>query len=606
MARLTWRNMQAPDFRDVAAMQQNSGNLFAEGFSGLGDIATGIDNKNVQAAAMERKRMEDAMMQQALAGSDPTQDGNWARVMGAGPASMIGDMSAHLKDQQGQYDSRADRQNTRADTANVIVDTAADKFKLGQDEIGAQRAEEVYQRQEQERMIGLEAQEWANQAKYGFKTKEEAERAIALDPSLTPSQRKARQTAIAGASDSIYGQNPDSVAAFNTRPDVIGVRAVLAEQEQELKIEEGNVPGLAALERGLAAESGNVQEEITKIANTMVGKDGEPLFEDSAGTLTTQLNGLIDTYGDRLGSDIVTGVFLNHVENADWGLWGEQDLQPNEKAIKKQLDLIDTPDERKRLSTIKSEFGDRLSRLQENRRQLDKAEATAGTAGYRQEENSGRFMKDADDIVKSLVNNLIPKEAEKPNIGPTLSGTGLLTPDAATLAAGFREARSAEAKPPSSGGNATSSSVNTPSANAARNLEAGVPYAGDNVNDLRAARTGEFRERNLEADALNAQRRVGPGKSVSGASTIIDAAVNRVQEIARTDPATKAIVDAFKRTGKTPDAKDMREKDAKAAGLSPDTVKQFNALRDKEAKGTLTPEQQAVLESLRLIISVSK
>jgi len=433
MARLTWRNMQAPDFRDVAVMQAQAGQSFSEGFSGLGDIATGIDNKNIQAAALERKRMDEAMMQAALASSDPTQDGNWARTIGAGPASMIEDMNGFLKDQSGQYNDRTDRGNTRAGTANTIVDTAANKFKLGQDEIGAQRAEEVYQRQEQERMIGLEAQDWVNTNMYDFKTKEGGKRAIALDKSLNPAQRKAYQAAYDGVSDSIYEQNPDSVAAFNTRPDVVGIRATLDEQDQELKVEMGNVPGLAALERGLAAESGNVQEEITKVANTMVGKEGEPLFEDSAGKLTTQLNGFIDTYGDRLGSDIVTGVFLNHVENADWGLLGEQDLQFDEKAIEAKLDLIDTPEERKRLSTLKSEFGDRLSTLQENRRQLEKAEATAGTAGYRQEKNSGRFMKDADDIVKRLGDSLMPKEAEKPNIGPTLSGTGSLIPDVNTL-----------------------------------------------------------------------------------------------------------------------------------------------------------------------------
>jgi len=417
MARLTWRNMQAPDFRDVAAMQQNSGNLFAGGFSALGDIATGIDNKNAQAAAMQQKRMEEAMMQQALAGSDPTQDGNWARVMGAGPASMIGDMSAHLKDQQGQYDSRADRQNTRADTANVIVDTAANKFKLGQDVT-------AYNTGLEEKALQDKANQEMHELSLTFGSPENFKRAVEQMPG-TFKEKELYRAAAEGVSSTNFNANPEGVSEFRSAPEFSSIQDTIRSEREAATFAKNADDTLRYYEMGLStdgSETLSAQDALLEEARTVVGADEVPKYENSIGEMAREIKELSkDSKYKGIPKAVIIGIMREHVQSADSAFWSNETIETDMASVTSELDKLIAA--KPTLSEDLANYQRQNEKLTEWEKKLQAEEARYGVAYDKTGKVGDRLRKDSLNNLNKLYEEVVGKPEPTIDIGSVSTPT---------------------------------------------------------------------------------------------------------------------------------------------------------------------------------------
>lgn len=129
MARITWQNVAAPDFRDAILAQDAAGKSFSSAFSGLGDAFKAYDNRQrekLSAQALDRANQinnyadwEAAMARgiQASLGVDPSRLTSDAMTAIMGRGKDIMDMD------ETEYDfARTQLGHQRTDASNQILD----------------------------------------------------------------------------------------------------------------------------------------------------------------------------------------------------------------------------------------------------------------------------------------------------------------------------------------------------------------------------------------------------------------------------------------------------------------------------------------------------
>lgn len=359
--RITWRDVQGPNFRDSILAQRNAADLLGQAFSGFAGVAKDIRTR-------EKDSASNAAVAEALRVSDASA---WDRLMAeqglAGLGANPNDLNATAMEfLQGRRSGLLDNAQTQASTAQTIASTdqtrADTQIALDQNSRAARasdweydRAVEAHTRSEEDRVRGNQAMELVDRVSRQELNPEDAAREIekmGLDP-RTQAQAMERlaavpQTRFSASAESIakHASNPDAVALSE------GMRLRETEQNMLVSADEFQQFYNTAVQPYEGATDAG--QGLIETLRARSGKD-DGNFHNSAGYVRRAYEKFKDKYGGRgkLPDEVIARAMEISIDSG-WRLFQEGEAQSLDySAAEKMLAELSRPGKLKELESTR-------------------------------------------------------------------------------------------------------------------------------------------------------------------------------------------------------------------------------------------------------------
>lgn len=378
MARITWQNVDSPDFRAAIAAQQGAADLFSRAAGSIGSAFEGFGQVQAEAKALKKNQASAAALDKMLRYQDSDA---WGKAMQEqGLLQTLGispDMASDglLKAAAGYGQSLdEDRRRDLTDTASA--------FDLERGQIGAQRSDLDYARQEEDRTRGLEAARIVDQITDAAASPEAAAKAI-RDGGYEPRMEQALYAALEQKNPATWATSPD-VTVGNTKASeqLSAVRSTIGSQAQQLDYNYGLNP-LTSLVAGAGAAydgSSDIAKQMLDRVGAGVTDEEQERFEDTRGQGRDLFNSMVQKYnrgrtGDRkVPEAMIAAVMERTLEGDAWLSLLNDGEQFDTSEIENQLDQLSDPNFRNNQIRLAQDYENGKSTLDADSKTIDRLE----------------------------------------------------------------------------------------------------------------------------------------------------------------------------------------------------------------------------------------
>lgn len=355
MARLTWQNVAAPSVSDSIYGINTAGNLFSGGFSGMADIAGGIDAEKKAKALEEKTRLEDQLLQSVLSQADISSGAGVSEALSGAPVGRLDDVFAGLS-------NRSTLTNQRQDRASQEITMAGNRLNNEQAEYQFDRTKASDASTDATAALNQWGLEQANLLTQGTTSIEEAKRLTAQNANLSADQKAAIRSGLESFdAESRYGVRPGIGQGLTDTGDFAIVDKGLTEVDDAWTFAANADPitklYTLGLEGGVDGSSAgtNPADAVMKYGLSKMGDSDRVLFEESEGEIQRGLNELQAEFPD-IPPQMIAGAMMGNLESADFRWRGTEDVRTNVDKVREILTQMDTPQERARISNKISEM----------------------------------------------------------------------------------------------------------------------------------------------------------------------------------------------------------------------------------------------------------
>lgn len=385
--RLTWQNVNAPDFSGSAQALAVAGRLLGDGFTGISTSLDGRMDRNKDAAASkafaaaqgytDAEAFDRAVAEKgfagALGGIDPSQ---------ISPEMMqkLGERRGVLLDNAGTIaDTGLTMANTGlayANTNNVNASTdltraqigwgntesedghAASAFSLGKDQYGFDRTKTADIETDADKKLKEDSITYVDKNFVGGVDPDADRQAIINDRSIDPKTRAARLEAFDAAVPLLYTPDKPSQDRVNAVPAVVQIESSLGMYQNEVMMQDATNDDQMNWNtaKGTYGSSGNAKQQLL---TTLQSNNG--LLDPAAGldkTAVTAAAGQVSDIFDKakkafpdVPDAMIAHVIGKNIKSDAWlmGWAGGKGLEPDESAAWQELEKYNDPSYRNTL-----------------------------------------------------------------------------------------------------------------------------------------------------------------------------------------------------------------------------------------------------------------
>ena len=338
MARLTWKNVAAPNFNTAVNAMNVAGNQFSKGFSGIGDAASGYRD-DIQ------KQASNAAMLEAAKINDPAA---WDAAMANGGQAGLNIAPGYANDDLVQFANErrgtlVDNQNTQARTAftgtqnaNAIQDQAFEVEDRDYRDAQRQLTADVVARDKEE----FETVSSMFDSSYNA---EERARAIRDNPNLSEAEQSRYLAIAAGLGEDGFKADSSIISATANTDEVMLATSLIDNRATELNMQTSSNKLLATFNRAYAtgeASSDPIGSVLKGIRAEMDGDDN--LNRNGAGDIQEFYSAMVEKY-PTVGGDLIAQLIKDTKEGTSW--FRKNELQIDKGAIEVDLLTFSDPEQ---------------------------------------------------------------------------------------------------------------------------------------------------------------------------------------------------------------------------------------------------------------------
>lgn len=373
MARITWQNVAAPDVAQSVYALKAGGDMLQSGFSGLGNVAAGLDQR--QKDALSNKAIAAALRSGSRSEFDKVMGADGIQGFGvADPGRLNADAMSFFQNRRGNL---ADLDNTTSLTAYRNDQRSwfnKDKqFQYDERAKAAQLAED-------ERA----AEQWALATVQGMGdtlySADAARQSVLNSKDYTPEQEARLLSAIGQAP--YWKSSSDAVSNASVNPMLAGIAEDIDTLEANQNFESNSNPLLRYYSLG-SQKYDNLSAAGLKMANSLRDLNvDEERIGSYAGEINTTINELSREMS--LPPEVVAAAVENNLTNRNWLGWGKDTLQIDKTAVRDLLSGVADDDSRQLLASQSANVKRRAREIADYRNDLQKVQdkiALATTRG---------------------------------------------------------------------------------------------------------------------------------------------------------------------------------------------------------------------------------
>jgi hypothetical protein len=347
MARLTWKNVTAPDFSDAIQATYVGGNQIGKGFNNIGGAAD--DYRNFIQEQASNKAMLDAAQFKDSASWDAAMANGGEAGLNIAPGYATENLTNFVNDRRstllGNESTQAGTAFRETQNANAIQDQTQQNedraYKLEQRGIAA----DIDTRDKGEYADVFDLIKNGNDV---FNMDQVGQRIRGMN---LPADKQARLLELAtkiGNGDLV--SSPEQIAQTAESDEVLLAQNALDNRQLGLNQRTAGSRLLQIYDRAFANgdSSGDPMTPVLKeLRESQDGKEGD-LHRESARQIQKMYNGLLKDYPE-LGGDVIAQMIKENKKGRNWFALGEGELRVDEAEIRKQADIFTDPDQIKLL-----------------------------------------------------------------------------------------------------------------------------------------------------------------------------------------------------------------------------------------------------------------
>lgn len=362
MARITWQNVAAPDFDTALRAAAGAGNSFQSAFDDIGSTFKELHGQRKE--AMNNQAME-KMLQFGDVGSwDQATAGGALGALGIGSDMASADLMRAVQGRRG--DLAQDRQTD--------LNYQQDGFNLERAQTLANRNDVAYDRSEEDRSRGLQAQQLVNQMAERGLSRDAMAREI-RNQNLDPRMEQDAFAQLDGLHGVHFEVGPGtSISDPATAGAITNAQDYLALERQNLDFRIGTRPELMVMmnaEENYGSSSDHLNTMLDRL-KSRAGSDGEEDFGRSKGASTALFNKL-RRENPNVPASIIAQVMEGELSR-NWSIWADERRRQdfNTSAITDQLAVFNDPALRNDLQRESVQVGRERQRLSDAGNTIDR------------------------------------------------------------------------------------------------------------------------------------------------------------------------------------------------------------------------------------------